>query len=618
MQQKTNYFSRPYNPSRQKREFLVATTAGREGILSKLKTSIKEQAQKETHQNWLLVGPRGIGKSHIIVLLDNWIKSDETMQKAWIPVFIPEEAAGIITLRDFFEKITYVAATELKRRNMDGDESKFNNFLDEIHPITDDRKVLNRIVAFLSDWCIAHHCKFLVLLENSDRVLGKRIAKNLPDQKWLRELLMNHNLILLVATSPTYFSQINNAENPLYELFRIETLEELNKEDTLELMIRHAKINHRDDLENEFRQRSNRIEALHTLTGGNPRLLVMFYSLIHECINNIEDVELGFNNLLEELTPYFQSRLYQVNAMEEKVLVAFAEGQEILTPAEVGRKLRMQTNQVTAVLDNLLKAGFIRRIEKPLNGKRGTLYRLTETIYRYWYQMNSDRSREIAEIFVRFIVLYYTYREIDTFYQSRITNIENDDKMMKFTSRDLNYLSMARDQAKTTEIKNLWKELKQAETEESFERCEELCNNMLGIFPEDHEIINCCGIFLCEHSKFMQGIDFFINALSVSKKSGDSEDQSRYYSNWGNALSDLAQLKSDENLYRESYEKYKEAIRIKADKHEAWNNWGNALSDLAQLKSDENLYRESFEKYQEAVRIKPDFHNAWNNREVPS
>ncbi|UCF81420.1 MAG: hypothetical protein JSV08_03140 [Acidobacteriota bacterium] len=80
------------------------------------------------------------------------------------------------------------------------------------------------------------------------------------------------------------------------------------------------------------------------------------------------------------------------------------------------------------------------------------------------------------------------------------------------------------------------------------------------------------------------------------------------YTNWSTALTGLARLKRDEALFREAMEKCAEAIRIKPDKHEAYSNWGNALSDLAKMTKDEALFRESFGKYAEAVRIEPDSH----------
>ena len=47
------------------------------------------------------------------------------------------------------------------------------------------------------------------------------------------------------------------------------------------------------------------------------------------------------------------------------------------------------------------------------------------------------------------------------------------------------------------------------------------------------------------------------------------------------------------------------------DDHEALNNWGNALSDQAKTKSDDEadrLFALAGEKYEQALAIKPDMH----------
>ena len=87
------------------------------------------------------------------------------------------------------------------------------------------------------------------------------------------------------------------------------------------------------------------------------------------------------------------------------------------------------------------------------------------------------------------------------------------------------------------------------------------------------------------------------------------------YSNWGAALTSLAQVKSEveaEALYTESFEKFQKAVQSEPDYHEAYDNWGMALSGLAQLKSDseaEKLYNEAFEKYQQAIKNGGKFYN---------
>ena len=91
------------------------------------------------------------------------------------------------------------------------------------------------------------------------------------------------------------------------------------------------------------------------------------------------------------------------------------------------------------------------------------------------------------------------------------------------------------------------------------------------------------------------------------------------YSNWGVALSDLAQTKfgsEAEELYNATFEKYQQAIQIEPNDHGTYYNWGLALSALAQTKSGveaEALYKDSFEKYHQATQLKPDDYEAYNN-----
>jgi len=587
---------RPYTPSRQDAGFLERTFTGHEHLLSDLLVSIEDQSLKPTHQHWLLIGPRGIGKSHTTAMLWHRVEATPNLNERWLPIWFPEEAAGIITLRDFMEKVLMLAREVLIKEGSSDSGQRFDEILKATHGEMNDRKAINRIKAFLLDWKDENQRKILVLLENADRVLGNRIVKKLPDEKWLRDLLMNNDLFLLIATSPTFFNQVINKDRPLYELFRIEVIDDLSFDESLDLLVKYAKEEKRTDLVKAFEKKNNRIKAIHALTGGNPRLLVMLYILIQDSVLNISDVEVGFFNLLEELTPYFQSRMAQLKAQEEKILVAFAEGPELLTPAEVGRKVRMATNLVTAHLKRLQSEGFIKKIEKPVKGKKGTLYRLSETIYRYWYQMNSERNREMAEIFVRFIVLYYTYKEIRHIYSAtsgRIKPIREKD-----ASRELMYLEAAMDVAKTIELGKLWKTIEKAkEKERPIDEIKKIYQQMIEIDPEDLDVLNNYGVYLCIAGEFEAGITYFRKMVTFAEKIQDMEYQGSAYNNWGIALSELAGLKGDEGLFRESFKKYALAVKYKKDNHEAYNNWGTALSELAELKGDEGLFRESFKKY---------------------
>jgi len=107
--------------------------------------------------------------------------------------------------------------------------------------------------------------------------------------------------------------------------------------------------------------------------------------------------------------------------------------------------------------------------------------------------------------------------------------------------------------------------------------------------------------------------------LEIENKVKQLDDKEIYkslanlYNNWGNAIADLAELKNDEDLYRESFKKYERATELNPENESAFYNWGITISDLAKLKNDEDLYRESFKKYEKATTINPNDADTFNN-----
>ncbi len=96
-------------------------------------------------------------------------------------------------------------------------------------------------------------------------------------------------------------------------------------------------------------------------------------------------------------------------------------------------------------------------------------------------------------------------------------------------------------------------------------------------------------------------------------------DKHDAYYNWGFGLGKLADTKEGkeaEDLYRQAVEKYQKSTEIKHDGHDAYHNWGASLGKLADTKEGreaEDLYRQAFEKYQKAIEIKPDKYAAYYN-----
>jgi tetratricopeptide (TPR) repeat protein len=86
------------------------------------------------------------------------------------------------------------------------------------------------------------------------------------------------------------------------------------------------------------------------------------------------------------------------------------------------------------------------------------------------------------------------------------------------------------------------------------------------------------------------------------------------YFNWATALTKLADLKKDESLYQECFEKYALAVKYKEDYHEAYSSWGIALLELGKLKKERQYFKEALEKIERAIEIKKDNAFPWYDK----
>ena len=73
-----------FNPREESAEVLEEMLVGRHEILNELESDLLAQAVSATRQHWLIRGPRGIGKTHLIAVLYHWI-----LKKPELSYFLP-------------------------------------------------------------------------------------------------------------------------------------------------------------------------------------------------------------------------------------------------------------------------------------------------------------------------------------------------------------------------------------------------------------------------------------------------------------------------------------------------------------------------------------------------
>ncbi|MEK7397524.1 MAG: hypothetical protein AAB116_11380, partial [Candidatus Poribacteria bacterium] len=92
-----------FSPNQATAEERLRTFVARHDVLKDLINRIEEFDSGARH--CILVGPRGIGKTHLLLLLADTIEADENLDPKWVVVRFAEEEYSISTLAELFLKV---------------------------------------------------------------------------------------------------------------------------------------------------------------------------------------------------------------------------------------------------------------------------------------------------------------------------------------------------------------------------------------------------------------------------------------------------------------------------------------------------------------------------------
>ena len=362
---------------------LSATTVGRREMLDDLVEKLTGNIGKRGGQHFIFIGPRGIGKTHFLSLLETIVQNTPPLDKSYTVIRFPEESNRILSFADFLLGVIEILGEVTQQEEWQQLHiSLFDTDRDEI--------IIDSILPRLKHYQKQTGRTLLILLENLDVVFGEQIKKENQIHQF-RGFLMDSPCATLVGTSPVYFSNLYNVNSPLYDFFDIQILEDLTEKQTLSLIYKNLEWDKRHDLVENFPTLKAKIRALHTLTGGNPRLIMMLYHLIAH--DNLLEVKVQFQQLLDQISPFYQHRLKDLAPQERALLETMAIMRTTpRTPANIARQLRKSPQQTSSLLKRMTKAGYLVVIEHP-DDKRSKLYRIKEGFFDIWLAMSESRAQ---------------------------------------------------------------------------------------------------------------------------------------------------------------------------------------------------------------------------------
>jgi len=353
-----------------------------------------------SNQHVLVTGPRGIGKTMLVLRVAAEVRRDAELSERWRPIVFAEESYEVTTPGEFWLEAIFHIAEQT-------DDPQWRQTYEELKGEADEIRLRERAVARLMDFADAQGKRLLLVVENLNMLLADQLS---TDDAWvIRHTLANEPRIMLLATATQHilttarqhFRDFKNSGKALFEMFKPHELHPLDEDDCRKVW-------------NQVVGREpppGAIRPVQILTGGNPRLLTIISHFGAKL--SLRELMRDLMQLVDDHTEYFKSHLDNLPPVERKVYLALADIWDPATARQVAAAARLDVSKTSSLLNRLQSRGAVSVI--PQRGRR-KLYQVAERMYNIYYLMRrrGTPSRRV-EWFVRFMVSFYPRDELVKF-----------------------------------------------------------------------------------------------------------------------------------------------------------------------------------------------------------
>ena len=380
-----------FNPATMPAELLERTFVQREELAQRLVSLFEGSAQGQSKHHVLLVGPRGIGKSHLVALVYHRLCRSEGGQSKLEIAWLAEDEWGISSFLDFLVKVLVALGVNTK------EIATLSHFNAE-----------NRAAELLSQRVQGK--TLLLIVENLDSVL-----RNLGDsgQKKWRALIQNTGYWAILATVPALSEEIQLQASPFYGFFEIQHLKGLTDEEGIAMLQRLAAAQGKNELERLLKSPAGRarVRALQHLAQGNHRVLIIFYDFLDEDAR--QDLLTLLWKTIDALTPYYQSRMKDLSPQQRKLVDFLCRHRIPATVKTIASECFVSHQTAASQLKQLLEARYV-RVER--HG-RESYYELSEPLLRICVETKSHSSEPLP-LLVELLRYWFSRRELEDRIQS--------------------------------------------------------------------------------------------------------------------------------------------------------------------------------------------------------
>ena len=156
----------------------------------------------------------------------------------------------------------------------------------------------------------------------------------------------------------------------------------------MEFIEKLGEIFNKKDINEILKSNRGKIEALRRLTGGVPRIMILLFDIFNgDSGPAFKELE----TLIDRVTPLYKHTMDRLSPVQQEIVDVIALSWDAITTKEIADKIRMQSKEVSAQLNQLEKNGVINKI--PVN-KKNYMYRIKERFFNIWYLMRFGGEKE--------------------------------------------------------------------------------------------------------------------------------------------------------------------------------------------------------------------------------
>jgi tetratricopeptide (TPR) repeat protein len=562
-----------FTPSLMKHEDLEEIFVQRHKLAQNIVELIRNSVITPSKHHTLLIGPRGIGKTHLVSLVYHRIREMDDLGDRLLIAWLREEEWGITSFLDLLLRIFRALQEESHGRGTTCRAP--TERMEALYQLPPD--AAERAGAELLKEVIGNRT-LLLLMENLDDIFA-----GLGDegQKRLRAFLQENACCTILATSQSLFNGVKLQTSPFYGFFRICHLEDLTSEDATQLLANIARLEGDRKLESFIQMPTgrDRIRAVHHLAGGSHRVYVIFSEFL--TCESLDELVEPFMRTLDDLTPYYQARMAYLSPQQRKIIEFLCDRRHPVPVKEIAQYCFITHQTASSQLKKLLEMGYVRSYPEG----RESFYELREVLMRFCLEVKKQRGEPIR-LFVDFLRFWYTPTEL----QQRLERLQPDALEREYVLQALRAMKEEDEELRTAAY---WKDFQTYFQKEDFVHALQLAEKLVGIRGHSVDWF-AQGICLTLLGRSDEALASYNKAIELNPYEAIA---------WVNLILKLFTLK----LHNEVLASLDKAVKVNPNLDEIWYFRGEMLSQRER-------WDEALASFDKVIELNPNNLLAWSQR----